>query len=184
MNKEESRMKVGCLFIGLIALTSTAAANADAKPLPRAESFQRVLDCRTIPDNDQRLACYDAQVARLDAAAERAEVVIVDQAEVKKARRGLFGFSLPDLGGLFGGKDGNQGEDEVNEIIATIDYARDTGYGNWLITLDDGAKWQQIGGTLTFPPKHGQPIRIRRAALGSYFVNVNKQPAIRAKRVN
>ena len=177
-------MKAAYLLVGLMATASTAMARESDKPLPRAEVFQKVIDCRTISDGGQRLACYDAQVARLDEAATRAEVVIVDQAEVKKARRGLFGFALPDLGSIFGGKGGGEGEDEVNEIVTTIDFARDTGYGSWLITLEDGAKWQQIGGTLTFPPKHGQPIRIRRAALGSYFVNVNKQPAIRAKRVN
>lgn len=177
-------MKAAYLLVCLIATASMAMAKENDKRLPRAEAFQKVIDCRTIPDGGQRLACYDAQVARLDEAETRAEVVIVDQAEVKKARRGLFGLSLPDLGSIFGGRDGNEGEDEVNEIVTTIDSARDTGYGNWLITLEDGAKWQQIGGTLTFPPKHGQPIRIRKAALGSYFVNVNKQPAIRAKRVN
>ena len=77
---------------------------------PRPEIFRKLIDCRTVTENVARLACYDAQVAKLDEAESRNELVVVDKEQVRKARKGLFGLTLPDLGGVFGGGD-DKGED-------------------------------------------------------------------------
>ncbi len=171
------------IIIACLACLATVATASD-KLLPRSDIFQRVIDCRAIVDGTQRLACYDSQVARLDEAAKRDEVVVVDKEQVKKARQGLFGFSLPNLGKLFGGKGGEDDTTEISEIESTILSAQTIGYGEWLIVLEDGARWQQVSGELALPPKKGQPIRIKRASMGSFMANVNKQPAIKVKRLN
>lgn len=175
-------MKARFIIAGLAGLTSVAMASE--KPLPRSDIFQKVIDCRAISDGAQRLACYDSQVARLDEAATRDEVVVVDKEQVKKARQGLFGFSLPSLGKLLGGKGDESSAAEISEIESTILSAQTVGYGEWLIVLEDGARWQQVSGELALPPKKGQPIRIKRASMGSFIANINKQPAIRVKRLN
>ena len=49
--------------------------------------------------------------------------------------------------------------------------------------MEDGAVWQQIDTTrLPREPKAGQKVKIKVAAMGSYFANVNGQRAIRMKR--
>jgi hypothetical protein len=103
-----------------------------------------------------------------------------------KARKGLFGLTLPDLG-LFGGKDAEEKDPDqegISKIESTIRSAGQNAEGNWVITLEDGAKWVQTEAKSIRTPKPGQPIRIRKAALGSFFANIDGQTAIRMKRQN
>jgi len=173
--------RLACMALCVIFACPALAKEAEHA---RPESFQKLLDCRSIADNAARLTCFDDQAAKLDQAEANKQLIIVDREQVKQARRGLFGLSLPDLGGLFGGKGGETDADELSEISSTITSVRSIGYGNWLIVLEDGAKWQQVGGELALSPKPGQPVQIRKASLGSYFAKINKQPAIRVARVN
>lgn len=166
-------------------LFSVAPLSAKRVDQPRPEIFRKLIDCRTVADNAARLACYDAQVAKLDEAESRNELVVVDKEQVRKARKGLFGLSLPDLGGVFGGGD-DKGEDAqgLSEIESTIKSAKEGNYGKWIIVLEDGARWEQTEAKDIRDPKPGQPIKIRKAALGSFFANINGATAIRVKRVN
>jgi hypothetical protein len=149
----------------------------------RPAVFQKLIDCRAIAENTARLACYDAQVAKLDEAESRNEVVVVDKEQVKTARKGLFGLALPDLG-IFSGKKDGQPDDELKEIESTIKSVRTNARGNWVIILDDGAKWVQTESKSILDPKPGHPVRIRKAALGSFMVNINGRTAIRMQREN
>lgn len=167
-------------LVGSLVCFATVA-EAKEKPLPRSDLFQKVMDCRAITESTQRLACFDAQVARLDEAATRKEVLVVDQAEVKRTRKGLFGLNVPNL---FGGDDEKTGEEGVDHIVSTVQSARQDASGKWTIILEDGAKWVQIDTSTMRSPKRGQSIRIRKAAMGSYFANVNEQRAIRMMRQN
>ncbi len=176
-------MRVACLLAALVLVGTPLWAKDDAKPLPRSDFLKKVVDCRSIADNAQRLACYDTQVARLDEAATRKEVVVVDQAEVKKTRKGLFGFNIGDLG-IFGGGGDNDDEEGINQIESTVSSARQDATGRWIIIIADGAKWVQIDTTSIRTPKPGQAIKIRKASLGSFFANINNQHAIRMMRQN
>ncbi len=175
-------------MFGMIAAAvttySVAPALAKSKPQPRPEIFRKLIDCRSVTESAARLACYDAQVARLDEAESRNELVVVDKEQVKKARRGLFGLSLPDLGGVFG--TGNDSEDEngLSEITSTVKAASPGAYGKWVIVLEDGAKWVQTDTTAIRTPKVGQPIIIKKAALGSFVAKVNDLRAFKVMRVN
>ena len=156
------------------------SAETDKKlKLERPALFADLVNCRDIVEAEERLACYDSKVAALDEAQQKEEIIVTDKAAVKEARRGLFGFNLPKIK-IFGGGD----ENEVSEIEGTIKSVSRRN-GNWLITLEDGARWQQIStGRLALPPKAGMPVRIKKAALGSFLVNIRGQRAIRMKRVN
>ena len=58
------------------------------------------------------------------------------------------------------------------------------GDGKWSLELEDGAVWVQTeSATLGRRPKDGSTVEIRKAAMGSYFINIDGQRAIRAKRV-
>lgn len=174
-------MKMSILAIGLVAATSTSAAAAEPKAA-RAPAFQKLVGCRAIADSAARLACFDREVAAVDAAESRADIVVIDRARVRTARNSLFGLSVPDLG-IFGGDDDN--EEGVNRIETTIAGVSQTGEGKWTFRLADGARWAQTDTkTLFDDPRPGQPIAIRKGAMGSFLANVNKHTAIRVKRVN
>ena len=54
-----------------------------------------------------------------------------------------------------------------------------------MVVLDDGARWvQNDTATLRFDAKAGDPIRIRKAVMGSYLARINNQTAIRMMREN
>jgi hypothetical protein len=93
----------------------------------------------------------------------------------------LFGFSLPKLK-LFGNEDNEEAE---AEFVTKVDSAYQKSPGKWTVVLDGGARWSQID-TQVLPrnPAKGMEIKIRKAAMGSYFANIGGQRAIRMIRVN
>jgi hypothetical protein len=165
----------------LVLATSTAAADKkDKLQEARPPVFEALINCRSIADAQERLACYDAKVAAMDEAEKNDELVLADKETMKEARRGLFGFSLPKLK-LFDNADG-QGE---SELVAKIASAYQANPGKWTVVLDTGARWVQIDTqVLARDPKQGMEIKIRPAAMGSYFANIGGQRALRMRRVN
>ncbi len=170
------------LLAGSALGTTAAAAQEDNSPrqLPPA-AFQKAIQCRTITAPDERLACYDREVAALELAEKSNEIRVVDREQVQKTRRSLFGLVLPDFN-IFGG--GDKGSDPVDEINSSIRSVVQDPRGRYTLTLEDGARWQQLDTRKLNEPRVGQPVRIRRAAMGSFLANVNKQVAIRVKRIN
>jgi hypothetical protein len=171
-------------------LPATPALAADPLKEPPPAVLRTLLDCRGITDATQRLACLDAGVAALAGAVEKRDVVVSDREQVQKARRGLFGIA-PSGFRLFGGGDGDKrpGDDAGNDervpdsIEAVISEVERSG-SNWRLTLDDGSRWVQTdGATMRRDPKPGMTIRIRSAAMGSYLANIEKQTAVRVRRV-
>ena len=171
---------IACLII------APATLHAKDQAEPRPEIFRKLIDCRAIADSAARLACFDTNVAKLDEAESRSEVVIVDKAQVKKAKRSLFGLTLPNLGIFGGGQDENSeaAKQEDETIETTVKSAYVNSAGKVTVIIDDGSKWVQIDTREVRTPKPGQPIRIRRAALGSFLANLNGQIAIRMRREN
>lgn len=170
----------GFLAVSLAALpTYLPAQTSPTREVPAV--FSRVVACASVTDPVQRLACFDREVPLMNEAQRSGELVAMNRQEVTKTRRSLFGLALPDLGIFGGDSDG----DALSEIETTIKAARQDGRGRWTIDLAEGGRWVQIDSrNLVIDPKPGQPIRIRRAALGSYLANVNDQLAIRVRRSN
>jgi hypothetical protein len=159
------------------AATAQGHRNASAEP---PEAFGRVVQCRSIAAADERLACFDREVAAMEAARASGQLVAIDRQQVRRTRRSLFGLTLPDLN-VFG----DDSDEEARSVETTIRSARQGPDGRWVIQLEDGARWAQTDDhDFAIYPRAGQPIRIRRAAMGSYLANVNNQSAIRVRRVN
>jgi hypothetical protein len=158
--------------ITLLAIGSISSSIAHAKkPAERSAVFQKLIDCRAIGTVAERLACYDAQIAILDAAERDRQIVVVDKKQMVEARRGLFGFTLPSLK-IFGGDD----DDEAAKLLETTVRAASRGSnGEWIIILADGARWRQIDDRPIMAPKAGQTIQIRRSGIGTYFARVGGQ---------
>jgi hypothetical protein len=163
----------------LLIATPTAVIAAPAPPKPAG--FQKMIDCRAIAEPGARLACFDREVAAVANAEARQDLVVIDRAKVRTARKTLFGLSVPDLG-IFGGGDDEEGVNRIEGELAAVGRNAD---GRWTFRLADGARWIQADSReLGVDPAPGQKIAIRKAAMGSFLANVNKQIAIRVRRVN
>lgn len=167
-----------CLAAAFAALTATPLLAKDKEaPPPQPVVFQAVLDCRTVADPTERLACFDRTAAALAQAAGANEVLVVDKDTARKTKRSLFGLSLPRVK-IFGDRDDEEIE-QIESTIASTYTARD---GQTVFVLPDGARWKQTDGRDTFP-KAGQPIVIKKGALGSFFARVNGQTGVRVVRL-
>jgi hypothetical protein len=161
-------------------LLSGTAVRADEKPKAAGnEMMGKLSACRKLADRDQRLDCFDRETASIDEAIARKDIVVVDREAVRETRRSLFGFELPKLPFLGGGEKEETAQTEINAKIAS---ANAIGNGRWQITLDNGAIWQTTESSPILDPRPGDTVRIRRAAMSSYFMNVSGQRAVRARR--
>ena len=172
------------LFLAAAALTlggSSLASAKDKAPPPAPQAFKDLVQCKEVADSAARLACYDERVGKLEQASASGELVVSDRATVKEAQRGLFGFRLPSLK-LFGG--GDDGKDEIQQIDGVVASARTFGYGSWRITLADGSVWEQIDDERpVFDPAKGDKVKVYKAALGTYKMNIAGQRALKVRRV-
>jgi hypothetical protein len=165
------------LMAGLTALPAQAQDRGLAPTRP--ELLSRLVDCRALTDPTPRLACYDAATTALDTAERQGDVVVVDRAQVGEARRQLFGFQLPSIN-LF---ERGTTVEQINAIETTLTRAGRSGEGRWIFTLADGGVWRQIDTEpLRFQNRAGEPVRVRRATLGSYLMVVGDSRAIRVRR--
>jgi hypothetical protein len=171
-------------IIGFASITAFApsafAADKSEKKAPRAEVLQKLIDCRSIPADAERLACFETQTARIDAAEAKRDLVVIDRDQATKARKESFGLpakplvvgSAPALG------------EGVTDVTSKIKTARLLNTNRWLFVLEDGARWYQAESKSLRDPKPGQSIRIRKASLGGFLANIDGQTATRVRRVD
>jgi hypothetical protein len=172
---------LGLALAGCAALAAAAVAAPPPTPKTegRAQELQRLIDCRKIADNTQRLACFDAAAAAMDQAEAKGDIVVVNREQARKVRRQAFGFTLPSMS-LF-----ERGEkpEELNKVEGVVAAVRQNGSGKWVIRLEDGGTWVQVDTNEIIPdPKPGETVEIRRAALGSYMLVLPRHRSFRAHR--
>ena len=158
---------------GLILIGSTNAAFAqDAAPevSPSDRIVRSFADCTAIAAADARLQCFDKAAASLSTALANQEVRIVDRSDVRKTQRSLFGFALPSLR-LFGGGDREEGFTEIRTTVASA-HAVANNRAEIRLADESGAVWQTTD-PVNFPPRPGAEIRIRKGAMGNYFIAVD-----------
>ncbi len=179
MTRFSTRTKLALLGLAALGLAGAAIA-AETKSTGRAAQFQDLLDCKAKTDAAERLACYDTVVGALAGAEQKGDIVVVDRDQAKAVRRQAFGFNLPSLS-MF---EKTEKPEEVDNLSAVATRAYRGGDGKWVFELEDGAVWGQTDSeTLGRQPSRGSKIEIRKAAMGSYFLNSDGQRAIRARRV-
>ncbi|NEX91477.1 hypothetical protein [Caulobacter sp. 17J65-9] len=173
----------------IMALAASAAllagaARAEAPAPARADVLQKLSACRGLAEDAARLACFDAATAAMDAAEKKGDLVVMDRGQIREAKRQAFGL---ELGGAFrifdrASADGGKSE-EIDEVTLTVARASRDREGHWVLTATDGQVWRQIDGErVNEAPKQGSKMEIRKASLGSFFLKVDGQRAIRARR--
>ena len=156
---------------------SSAAGAADKQG--QAEILRALDKCRSIAEANARLACFDQTSAALVQAEASGDVVVVDRQQVQAAKKQAFGFNLPSLS-MFDRGPRKQELTTVSDVVAS---ATQRLRGAWEVTLESGATWVQTDtDELSRDPKPGSKVVIRKAALGSFMMTVDGQPAIRVSR--
>lgn len=175
-----AKLSLALMAAGLLAGAAPAAV-AQEGLTARTGVLKSLMDCRAIADDAARLACFDSAAGVFDQAEATGEIVVVDREQATAVRRQAFGFSLPSLA-LF--ERGGATSGELEQISAKVVRASEDGLGRWTVELDDGAVWQQTDTErLGRRPRAGSTAEIRTAAMGSFFMNLDGQRAVRARRV-
>jgi hypothetical protein len=170
--------RAGLLILALAAGLSFADAAEAKDKEATAAAFKAVLDCRTVKDDAQRLACYDAASARMGEAESKGDIVVIDRAQASQAHKEAFGLPVPSLSFVTKALK----PEEVDRVDGVVEAARADANGNWTVRLKDGATWRQISGDLARPPRNGSTVQIRKGSLGSFLMNVDGQPSIKVHR--
>ncbi len=74
---------------------------------------------------------------------------------------------------------------QLGSIRTTISSARTVGAGYWQFATEEGSVWRMTEVRRSFrPPAAGDEVIIRRGTLGSYYIDVDNQPALPIRRVD
>jgi hypothetical protein len=165
------------LLAGFALFAAGAAPAARRVQAGTPAQVQRLMSCRTIAAADQRLACYDREAAAMQQAITNQDLFMVDKEKARAAGRSLFGFSIPNFGGLFGNND------QIGQIDGTIKSAGRNSDGGWLIMLDDGSVWSQTDDWPGLEARPGKKVIVKRGVLGSFWLSIPGQNGIKVKRV-
>lgn len=174
-------MNLACVVGATILLAAPAASAQKTRDGPPPAQVRALLECRQVTDSAERLACYDRAAATLGDAVAKRDLVVFDRESVRKTKRGLFGFSIPNLG-IFGDEDEEVEIKQLDGVIAGLGRNVDGGY---VFRLADGSRWTQMDGKMiVLEPRSGDKVVIKKGVLGSYMLSVAKQPGVKVKRVN
>lgn len=157
--------------------------------LPEKQPAQPLIEslrsCRAIAQDDQRVACYDRAADALLRAERDKDIVVMDRAQVQKAKRSLFGFSLPSIK-LFGNdedRDGQSGGDgALKQLTATLRSSTTLTGGLVRFMLDDGGVWETTEQVM-LPLRTGDLVTIKAGALGSYIATAPGRRSVKVRRV-
>ncbi len=170
------------MFAAALAAALLSASGASARTAPNTgvpASVQQLLNCRAIADSAQRLACFDRQTNVISSAIASRDLVVIDKVRATAAKRSLFGFSVPNFGGLFG-----SGSDDIKQIESTVAGVSHNPDGGWVLKLADGSIWSQVDDApLGLPPRRGDKVIVKRGSLGSFYLELAKQPGFKTKRI-
>lgn len=124
--------------------------------------------CRSIADDKERLACYDALAV---------ETIQTKEPLTTASAESLFGRDAAQTSAAL---QQQTGISQAQTLDAEIGSVETRANGKLLISLQNNQRWEQIDGRpLALVP--GDPVRIRRSALGSYLLY--KQAGGRSVRV-
>ena len=171
-------------YLTIFGLLLAVPALGQTPTPPMAKPVAALQACRTIADPVARVACYDRAVDTLNTATAAGDVVIVERTEVRKARKGLFGFTLPRIGFLTGKPDNAEDVADEAELETTITASRSVGYGKWRFTVEGGATWETVEASSAFrDPTPGRKVTLTKGILGAYYAKVAGGRRVQAKRI-
>lgn len=144
-----------------------------------------VRDCVGIPDDAERLACYDAALGRV------AGQAAVAPAATDRAATATGTAVVVDPVAEFGLTDAQKRAQDPerarqalpDSITGTVSSASRQPTGELVVTLESGQVWTQAEVLTKARVAPGDVVTIRKAALGSYVMVTANRVAMRVRRV-
>ena len=178
------------LAAGLVLGLTGVALSQDS---PAPPSWDTLVRCAGTPNEDSRLACYDAAM-RAAGYAPKPEAV------AQEHRKG-FGLTIPQVnilkrhskheGAEAAGTPGAAPvalppEVDQDKVTVVLDKVALQGNGQLLIITTEGAIWEQTDrdSSIAVLPKSGDSMIIRRGKMGGYFCDVSKYVSVRCTRLH
>lgn len=162
-----------CVTGLLLTLMAPVLAAQDLPP--------EFMACRTEPDAAKRLACYDRHLdATIQSAPEPAQTDAGSPA-VTPAAEERFG-----LEGTLARSERQQAREEGRELLelsSTVTRLTSRADGVLVITLANGQVWAPKEFDPNVVLRVGDPVRIRRGAMGSYVLNGRSSWSTRVRRL-
>ncbi len=175
--KTAAALAIFVVFAGVSVRAKDKPAKTEAV---RAKALDDLTRCRTIADPQTRLACFDQAAGAFDEAERSGDIVVVDKAQAREVKRQAFGLNLNNALSIFDHGIHAEAVDKVNLTIAQVAHTAD---GKWVITTSEGQVWRQIDSDpLDQDPKSGQPAEVSRGSLGSFFLKIGHDRAMRVHR--
>ena len=171
-------------FSGLAAITlsltmSGGVAAQDSAPQNPPQAILTLSGCLNIVTSAERLACLETATRALESAIRDGDVLVVDQNLASEARRQAFGTNSAPIDVL----QSVQPTDRIDSIETTLSRASQGADDRWTFFLADGSVWTQVGSDrVSIRNREGEPVRVRRAAMGSYLLVVGRSVAVRVRR--
>ncbi|MBL1430415.1 MAG: hypothetical protein COA60_002675 [Robiginitomaculum sp.] len=197
------------LSTGLLFLAASGSAFA-AEDKQTPSSLKDIYACMEIAVDSERLSCFDAAAQQVKTAEASGEILAINSGSVRKLKREAFGFDLPslsifrlpsfpklqsgsnDLALVSNEQDGAEviaknKEGAITKVKLVIKRYKLRNNGKYRFYLDNGQVWEQSNSGSVFIPKSAPQLiaEIRRAAMGSYLMQINgRGKAIRVRRVS
>jgi hypothetical protein len=150
---------------------------------PTQNAITRLTACTEIKSDSERLSCFDRTASALNAAVAQREITVLDKEDVRKARRSMFGFLMPNLAAFgLGERSSSKSSAEELTLETVIRSVRSVSYGKWDIETEEQAVWRNVD-LLDSAPTAGEKLHIKKGALGSFFLKAGAARAVRAQRV-
>lgn len=172
----------------LVLALSAAPAFAQQAPL------DKVYACADEKDDGKRLACYDAAVGGLKLAQGAGSVVVVERAQIEKAKQDAFGLAAPprtDLAQAAAApaaatatpapKNASALLDNVTLAVKSVEKRPD---GTYRFVMENGQVWIQ-NDTRNLGPIGKGPwmAEIKKSAMGSFMLKLDGRTAVWVKRL-
>lgn len=128
------------------------------------------LDCSNIESDDARLQCYDSVAGRVTADESQAHPPNSDEDDQAPVATSVeqFGKAPEKVTEIIAE---SAGIETVDEIRASVERVNKDLHGRLVFALDNKQKWRQVRSESMYI-KAGDEVRIRRAALGSFTLQL------------
>lgn len=160
---------------------------------PEAAEAVNIERCRALNQSAERLLCYDTLFPRVPASSGRPAPQPVpagppehsnDQGLRTPAASGQPPEDAIRTFGFSGTRERAAAHLSVIEhVSATVTELHHESDGRFVVYLDNGQVWRQIETDSWAPPRQGEGVTIRRAALGSYMLETVENLATRVSRI-
>lgn len=170
------------IVLGIVGLIGTMATPSYAQ----VEGFRA---CAGILSDSERLACYDAAVAKLGAAEAAAieQRRVTAKAEAERAAAQAKEAAAKAQVAAFGAEGvpgkGAVKSDNLDKLSGAVAEVFTSGLGYIVVVMDNGQIWRQTEAATLPPIRSGDPVTIKKGLLGNYRLTFDKQGrTIRVKR--